>query len=237
MSVTIGQWADEVLKVLHINDTASAVTSLEGWAEGEGGGTANQAPYVAKYNPLNTTLHEPGSTNFAPGSNVQSYQSVAQGVAATASTLDEPAYSSIVGELRAGASPSEIWSSVMASPWGTHDLGGMTTSEAQQYGSTPLTGTTTAGGGILSDLSAAGSALVDPGHAAAKSTESGIAGEVARGVGDAIDTTIGKLLDPIVHPAILAVLALILVLVGVYVIVGKQRIEEGAQVAAEGAAV
>lgn len=214
MALTIADWATTVLKDLGITPSSTDITTLSGWAAGEGGGTAAQAPNVALYNPLNTTLAEPGSSNFAPGSSVQSYTTPGQGAAAAASTLSEPAYATIVGELAGNASPQTVWDTVDASSWGTKDLGSMTVASAQAYGSTPLTGTATLTGISPGDLLP----VVSIGQKAAAGAAGSIASEVEKG----IVSGVSDLVDPIIHPLFLGLFAILLLLIGLYLTVGRK---------------
>lgn len=215
MALTIAQWADAVLSDLGIKPGSNNVTALEGWAAGEGGGTAAQSPNVALYNPLNTTLAEPGSSDFAPGSSVQSYSSPTQGAYAAASTLSEPSYATIVGDLAGNASPATVWDTVDSSSWGTKDLGSMTVASAQSYGSTPLTGTSSA---TLSGISAGDLFPEIP-------IISGVAGDAAGSVGSEVEkglvSGVSALVDPIIHPVLIGLLALVLLLIGLYLAVGR----------------
>jgi hypothetical protein len=90
-------FASDVLKSLGAPATPANISSLTTWFSREG----NQ-PGVDQYNPLDTTLAEPGakSTNSA---GVKSYTSWAQGVTATAQTLAGGGYSAIVAALKSGA--------------------------------------------------------------------------------------------------------------------------------------
>ena len=214
MALTIADWADAVLTDLGIKPSSTDITTLSGWAAGEGGGTAAQAPNVALYNPLNTTLSEAGSSNFAPGSSVQSYTTPGQGAAAAASTLSEPAYATIVGELAGNASPQTVWDTVDASSWGTKDLGSMTVASAQAYGSTPLTGTATLTGISPGDLLP----VVSIGQKAVAGAAGSIASEVEKG----IVSGVSDLVDPIVHPIFLGLFAILLLLIGLYLTVGRK---------------
>ena len=214
MALTIADWADAVLTDLGIKPSSTDITTLSGWAAGEGGGTAAQSPNVALYNPLNTTLAEPGSSDFAPGSSVQSYTTPSEGAAAAASTLEEPAYATIVGELAGNASPQTVWDTVDASTWGTKDLGSMTVASAQSYGSTPLTGTATLTGISTGDLLP----VVGIGQKAAAGAAGSIASEVEKG----LVSGVSDLVDPIIHPLFLGLFAILLLLIGLYLTVGRK---------------
>jgi len=110
-------FAISVLQALGAPVNATNVSSLLSWMNAEGGNWNN----TATYNPLNTTLPMPGSTVMSGGNSagVQAYSSWSQGLAATVRTLQDPAYSSVVGALRNSAGCSSVAGAVAASPWGT----------------------------------------------------------------------------------------------------------------------
>jgi hypothetical protein len=91
-------WA-AVLADLGAPDTGANVASLTAWADREGPwGT------VGQWNPLDTTLTEPGSwafNTFSDGLHVQSYPSASEGAEATAATLAD-GYPLITAALRSG---------------------------------------------------------------------------------------------------------------------------------------
>ena len=89
------------------------------WAQAEGGS--------ASFNPLNTTLPKPGATNYnAVG--VKNYKSLAQGVEATAETLNYGADRSLYGyrairkRLRGNSWARLTLRAVERSTWGTGGL-------------------------------------------------------------------------------------------------------------------
>lgn len=75
------------------------------------------------YNPLDSTLEEPGATN-CNGVGVKNYESLADGVAATAATLGESqsGYADIRAGLQAGSDPVSIGTAIADSAWGTGQL-------------------------------------------------------------------------------------------------------------------
>lgn len=78
--------------------TTSNIQALRAWSEREGGGGA--------WNPLNTTRPEPGSTFFnhlSGNTGVQNYNSAAQGAQATADSINNGLYPSIVGAFKTGS--------------------------------------------------------------------------------------------------------------------------------------
>ena len=91
-------FADALLQALGAPTSAANVASIVHWEALEGGNWHNSA----KFNPLNTTMHESGSTSMN-GVGVQSYTSWAEGVKATVDTLKLAPYTSIVSALKAGS--------------------------------------------------------------------------------------------------------------------------------------
>lgn len=76
--------------------TTSNIEALQAWSEREGGGGA--------WNPLNTTRPAPGSTNLAGNSaHVQNYPSLSVGAQATADSLNNGLYPSIVAAFKTGS--------------------------------------------------------------------------------------------------------------------------------------
>jgi hypothetical protein len=100
-------FAMDVLKSLGAPTTSANVSSLLAWINREG-----NLPGVDKFNPLDTTLPEPGavSTNSV---GVKSYTSWSQGVTATAQTL-AGGYSAIVSALKAGVGINPATNSAVA---------------------------------------------------------------------------------------------------------------------------
>lgn len=87
-----------VLADMGAPDTPSNVQGLQAWSEREGGGGA--------WNPLNTTRPEPGSTFFnhlSSGTGVQNYTSMQQGAQATADSINNGRYPSIVAAFKTGS--------------------------------------------------------------------------------------------------------------------------------------
>jgi murein DD-endopeptidase MepM/ murein hydrolase activator NlpD len=93
--------------------TTQAVKNLVGWMKAEGGHTHNSA----RWNPLNTTQNMPGSGDTGQQGNISVYRDINQGVEATAITLRNGRYNSILQNL--GADPNTFVRSVTSSPWGT----------------------------------------------------------------------------------------------------------------------
>lgn len=87
-------WEQDVLRALGDVPTSADIQFLDSWQRAEGGG--------AVYNPLNTTLTEPGATDYNTVG-VKNYTSPAQGAQATAQTLEgATAYAPIVQALATG---------------------------------------------------------------------------------------------------------------------------------------
>ena len=86
-------WAEAVLSAGGWPKTEANIQSLIAWALNEGGG--------GQYNPLNTTLSEPGATSFN-SVNVENYTSWHQGVTATVATLQSSDYTDVTSALKAG---------------------------------------------------------------------------------------------------------------------------------------
>lgn len=113
--VTPSSFAASVLSRLGIKPTTQNIQDFTAWESQEGGNWANNA----KYNPLNTTMSEPGAGNTGSQGNIKVYTSWAQGLAATVATLKLSAYKGIVDALSGNASPSAFSAAVAGSPWGT----------------------------------------------------------------------------------------------------------------------
>jgi len=91
-------WAQALLRALGVPVTAGGTAILVAWQACEGGVAAQQG-----FNPLNTTEPAPGSRPL-PGNpaGVQLYPSAPVGVAATAATLTNGRYPTILAALRTG---------------------------------------------------------------------------------------------------------------------------------------
>lgn len=130
-TMTPGSFADRVLQGLGDQPTSQDVQALEEWETGEGGAGPQwgDPANTADYNPLDTTLAEPGSSTVVGGAaeaaGVQSYTSWQQGVAATVSTLeeDQPGYAEIRQALAEGTSSQAVEQAVLGSKWGTTSFG------------------------------------------------------------------------------------------------------------------
>jgi hypothetical protein len=88
----------QVLVDMNAPITQSNIEALQAWSEREGGG--------GTWNPLNTTRPEPGSTFFnhlSPGLGVQNYPNAAVGAKATADSINNGRYPSIVAAFKTGS--------------------------------------------------------------------------------------------------------------------------------------
>lgn len=194
---TISDFANSLLQALGAPATSANVQSIEDWAAQEGGGGAN--------NPLNTTLQTSGSTGSINSVGVQNYASTADGVAATAQTLQGSAYSSIVSALQSGAGligNTAAGISSGLSTWsggGYSSVGGATesggTAVAGGSGSPGSTGTSSGGTAAPPDVTTAQDtalyasldAINIPGWSAISSVFSSIFNSIA--AGDATSAT------------------------------------------------
>lgn len=141
MTYTRQQWSTDVLRALgNANPSPELVSWFVGWTDYE------TAPgQTAAYNLLNTTLPEPGATNYnAVG--VKNYTSYSQGVQATADTLRGGYYPTLLADLQ-----SNNLSDLTGNPgvsqqigtWGTHKTGAQIQAVAGQgaadsYGGTAM---------------------------------------------------------------------------------------------------
>lgn len=117
-------WAQAFLTDLGDTPNSENMADVELWEAAEGGagpqwGTDN----LANYNPINTTLGEPGSTSINTD-DVQSYENWDEGLAANVDTLEENqrGYAQIQAALAQGLPPGEFAPIVQASAWGTNDI-------------------------------------------------------------------------------------------------------------------
>lgn len=109
-------FAKELLQGLGIRPTANDISDMVRWEDQEGGNFHNDA----SFNPLNTTMAEPGYHTVGTQGNIGAYQSWEQGLKATLATLASSRYSGIINALRNNASLGQFESAVSSSPWGTH---------------------------------------------------------------------------------------------------------------------
>jgi hypothetical protein len=141
-------FAQALLATLGEPVTDANVQAITAWEAAEGGNWHNSA----HYNPLNTTLPEPGSYTVN-SAGVRAYTSWDQGMQATVSTLQEGSYSGILGALQGGNDPQGVVNAILQSPWGTQSLSlGMGTTGGGT-GATSATPAVNLTGGLTSSLS------------------------------------------------------------------------------------
>ena len=109
-SATPSQFATTLLGAVGAPVTSSNVQAIVGWAQAEGGLSHN--------NPLNTTENAPGATDFN-SVGVKTYPDIQTGVSATARTLQNGDYGSILSALKAGNDAGAVARAIGSSPWGT----------------------------------------------------------------------------------------------------------------------
>ena len=119
-SYTPFTWAKALLQQLGMPLTRQNVTAVTAWELAEGGHWHN----TAHYNPLDTTMPEPGATSMN-SVGVKAYLSWAQGFTATIATLRNGYYGQILAALRAGDNAYAVADAVAASPWGTGNFSGL----------------------------------------------------------------------------------------------------------------
>jgi peptidoglycan hydrolase CwlO-like protein len=107
-------WAQTLLKNLGVPISAANVSAMVSWEMAEGGHWYN----TARFNPLNTTMSEPGATAMN-SVGVKAYASWEQGFAATIATLFNGYYAGIIAALERGDDAQAVANAVAASPWGT----------------------------------------------------------------------------------------------------------------------
>jgi len=113
-------WAKALLEQLRLPLTSQNTAAITAWEMAEGGHWHNSA----HYNPLNTTMPEPGATAMN-SVGVKAYLSWAQGFTATIATLRNGYYGRILAALRAGDDAIAVADAVAASPWGTGNFSGL----------------------------------------------------------------------------------------------------------------
>jgi hypothetical protein len=113
-SYTPRSFARAVLRAEDAPRTRCNMGAMLAWEAAEGGHWNN----TAAYNPLNSTMPEPGSSPMNPVG-VQSYTSWGEGLRATVDTLNNGNYGGILAALTAGDDAQAVADAVGASPWGT----------------------------------------------------------------------------------------------------------------------
>jgi hypothetical protein len=181
------------------------------WYASEGGNWHN----AAHYNPLNTSLPEPGSTNYgtgAPGGGVQAYGSWEEGLTASVDTLlsgqSSYGYGSIVSDLDQSAPAPTTAKAIQSSAW---DAGGYPGSSAIGQ---------LAGGGAPTAASST-PATTDSATTAGLNANPfdlfGIPGSAASGVESAIGAMVAPL-KAYLEDAGLVILGLVFLVVGLVVL-------------------
>jgi hypothetical protein len=110
-------WVRDLLASLLVPGSLANVLAIIAQIQAEGG--------EALFNPLNTTLHMPGATDYN-SVHVKDYLTYAQGLTATANTLRQPNMHLLMAALKKGDSTRGYWVALGASPWGTKPPGGKT---------------------------------------------------------------------------------------------------------------
>jgi hypothetical protein len=110
-------WAQALLVRLGAPVTTANLVAITAWEMAEGGHWYN----TAYYNPLNTTMSEPGATSMN-SVGVKAYVSWEQGFVATIATLRNGRYGGILAALARGNDAQAVVDAVAASPWGTHSI-------------------------------------------------------------------------------------------------------------------
>jgi hypothetical protein len=130
-------FARALLGALNLPLSSNNVAAVVAWEAAEGGHYAN----AAHFNPLNTTLREPGSTSIGGPAGVQAYISWAAGLEATAATLKASAYAPIRAALAQSSPVVLTLKAIDSTPWGTHftpaQLTYFSSPAVQAYGRTP----------------------------------------------------------------------------------------------------
>lgn len=112
-------WGKAVVRELGINFTPQVDLFLRAWAQSESGPPLSQGGAV--WNPFNTTLALPGSTNFN-SVGVKNYVTWQDGAHATAKTLSSKKYVKLTKALGDGTSAMDMAVALAATPWGTGSI-------------------------------------------------------------------------------------------------------------------
>ena len=115
MQLRVG-WASLVLGYIQRPLTLNNMVSMVAWASAEGGGVGTENE--AHFNPLNTSQRL-GLSYPINVDGVQSYARQADGLTATAVTLDYPAYAAIMECLANSTTPLATADAIGSTPWGT----------------------------------------------------------------------------------------------------------------------
>lgn len=107
-----GTFATRIIRGVGAPVTVHTRRAFQAWMQAEGGSVKN--------NPLNTTLHMPGSTRFN-SADVQNYPTPEVGIEAMVRTLkfEGHGYEKIIHAMKTNAPATEIVKAVGESDWGT----------------------------------------------------------------------------------------------------------------------
>lgn len=114
---TRNDWVHAYLSELDVQAAGENLFAVLTWIRSEFGG---DHPIPAKWNPLATTRHAEGTSDFNEVG-VKNYPTFAEGVKACADTLrlDEPGYAAIRSHLAGGAAAADTVAAIHASAWGS----------------------------------------------------------------------------------------------------------------------
>jgi hypothetical protein len=119
---TPDSFAVNVLRRLGAPRTRANMKAMRAWIAQEGGHWHNDA----RFNPLNTTQPEAGSTTFRSvgrgAADIRIYRTPEQGIEATVATLKNGRYGNILSALQRGSNAAAVASAIESSPWGTHHI-------------------------------------------------------------------------------------------------------------------
>ena len=168
-TITKGFWARAFLASLKVVPTRENMIAVMAWINFEGTSAA--------WNPLATTLPWPGATNFN-SVGVKNYRTMADGIAASVTTLRSPlhGYPRIVVNLLASSKAEATCAAVTASSWGSKPSAEMAASVRARYDfelQTPLLAATKSSG-IIGPIA---KGVAAPFH---------VAGKVVHGAGQAV---------------------------------------------------
>ena len=111
---TPATWAAAFIGALGDQDTPCNQAAIVAWEAAEGGNWDN----TAQYNPLDTTMPEPGSWPMN-SVGVQAYPAWQEGMQANLSAITNGLYGPVLSALQAGDSAQAVANAVGSSPWGT----------------------------------------------------------------------------------------------------------------------
>lgn len=110
----VAHWQSTLLNLLGYRDTPQNELFLSDWQRAEGGNASN--------NPFNTTQPGFGATGNYNSVGVKNYADPMAGLKATAATLRNGRYGSILAALQAGNNARAAATALANSPWGTGSL-------------------------------------------------------------------------------------------------------------------